>query len=256
MQHCFQGGFKAPVQHYFMKLHRQWRAAGDPLGQALRLGPQRPFLHQSVHQPDPVGLFRIDEFTRIGELPGLGDADLARQEICSPVRDGGADVDFRETEFSAMCRNNEVACKHKFAAGPNRVTLNCGNEREPRQTNEPRRFLQRLLPFAQLRGADSSGLNFVAVLFDFRNVMPGEKRPPFTRNDCAADGKVRVEDAHVLTEFLPGGNGHCVQLLRSIEDDPGDSAIALNLHGRRHCTLLLGCAAEAAVGIALAFFAY
>ena len=71
------------------------------------------------------------------------------------------------------------------------------------------------------------------------DVMTGEKRPALPGDDRATDVEIGIEGADMLAELPPGGDRHGVELLRIVENDPGNGGVALYPHGRCHLVLLV-----------------
>src|SRR5262245_17134543 len=77
------------------------------------------------------------------------------------------------------------------------------------------------------------------MLVDLGDVVAGEERPALAGNDGTADLEIGIESADMIAKLPPGGNCHGVELLRIVENNPGNGAVALDPHRRCHLLLLM-----------------
>src|SRR5690606_22847556 len=75
------------------------------------------------------------------------------------------------------------------------------------------------------------------MLLDLADVMAREEGAPLARDDGAADIEVGVEFAQHVAEVGPGLDRHGIELVRVVQDDPGDVAV---LAGLDHASSSLG----------------
>ena len=64
----------------FVEAEDLGRRAGDPVGEGVDLGRQPIGRNDPVHEPDPLGLGRVDEVAGEQQLAGLLLADEGRHE--------------------------------------------------------------------------------------------------------------------------------------------------------------------------------
>jgi hypothetical protein len=133
--------------------------------------------------------------------------------------------------------DNQIASENELTTGSDRVALNRCDERKAGQSDEPRRFLQRLLPLAKLGRPYLARLDIFAMLTNFTDIVACEKSPAFARDHGAPDGQIGVERPNVVPKFLPGLNGHGIELCRTVENNPRDTTTALHFHGGSHACL-------------------
>ena len=74
------GGVHRPVEHLLREAEDLGRRAGDPVGEGVDLGRQPIGRNDAVHEPDPLGLGRVDEVAGEQQLAGLLLADEGRHE--------------------------------------------------------------------------------------------------------------------------------------------------------------------------------
>jgi hypothetical protein len=97
------------IDHHFVQLHGNRRAAGDALRQS---GGGVAFFagrYDAVDQPDTVGFDGVDELTGIGELARFRQSHDAGHEISAAVSDSDAKIHFGKPELCVFGRYDQIA---------------------------------------------------------------------------------------------------------------------------------------------------
>src|SRR2546430_2639283 len=158
----------AQVSGFQRVLHRQRSVRENLLQDCLSALDQIGDGNDLVHQPDPIGLRRADDFSRQDELQRTSLADQPWQTLCSAAARNDSQLDFRLSELRALRGHSNGAGHRSLAAAPEREPIDGRDHRLAQVLDEIEDLLSVRAGLFRLDGGDPGEL---------ADVGSGDERP-------------------------------------------------------------------------------